>query len=222
MIEITLKQIWDEGPCRDGWDGFAAYHNTLTFSEMEELEETNFEFNSDVYQKFPLLDVMTSNDIYDTLWCLNMLQHWCGQVMLTANFIKEVAHFAPHDVYHPFMEVYRFIKTQVEEHQKDQPLDHAAVAKRIKKYAAPRLQSVDQSTVFLADSDDMKTLAYKTSKTIRRFLRVDIPTRSAGVYSQFSSVDAIMLQAVTQNVATPDEYTHFREICERRLLEFIS
>lgn len=56
MIGITLQKIRDHSPCADGWRKVRATKEGLAY---------------DV--EFPLLDVLESNGMDDTLWCLRCL-----------------------------------------------------------------------------------------------------------------------------------------------------
>ena len=58
MITITLQKIRDASPCTDGWK------KGLDFKGGK---------SADMGAEFPLSDVLESNDLDDTLWCLRCL-----------------------------------------------------------------------------------------------------------------------------------------------------
>ena len=63
MITITLQQIRDKKPCRDGW---------------EKVLKANGGSKADFSKPFPLSSILESNGLDDTLWTLQCLQeyHW--------------------------------------------------------------------------------------------------------------------------------------------------
>jgi hypothetical protein len=58
MITITLEKIRSCDPCIEGW---------------KKILESKGGSNSDMSLEFPLTDVLTSNGLEDTLWCLRCL-----------------------------------------------------------------------------------------------------------------------------------------------------
>ncbi len=56
MITITLNKIRAARPCEDGWTLVLKAHKHLGMDT-----------------EFPLVSVLESNDLYDTLWCLRCL-----------------------------------------------------------------------------------------------------------------------------------------------------
>ena len=58
MITITLQKIRDKAPCTSGW---------------EKLLNSKGGTTADYSAEFPLSDVLDSNDLADTLWCLRCL-----------------------------------------------------------------------------------------------------------------------------------------------------
>jgi len=58
MITISLNEIRAQSPCLDGW---------------EKVLESKGGTSADMYAQFPLTDVLESNDLNDTLWCLRCL-----------------------------------------------------------------------------------------------------------------------------------------------------
>lgn len=58
MITITLQKIRDRHPCTTGW---------------EKLLQSKGGTAADYAAEFPLTDVLDSNDLADTLWCLRCL-----------------------------------------------------------------------------------------------------------------------------------------------------
>lgn len=58
MITITLQKIRDASPCTDGW---------------KKLLDSKGCKSADMGAEFPLSDVLDSNDLDDTLWCLQCL-----------------------------------------------------------------------------------------------------------------------------------------------------
>ena len=58
MITITLQKIRDAHPCTSGW---------------EKLLKSKGGTDADYSAEFPLSDVLDSNDLADTLWCLRCL-----------------------------------------------------------------------------------------------------------------------------------------------------
>ena len=58
MITITLQKIRDRHPCPSGW---------------EKLLKSKGGTDADYSAEFPLSDVLDSNDLADTLWCLRCL-----------------------------------------------------------------------------------------------------------------------------------------------------
>ncbi len=58
MITITLQKIRDQDPCTSGW---------------EKLLKAKGGTTADYAAEFPLSDVLDSNDLADTLWCLRRL-----------------------------------------------------------------------------------------------------------------------------------------------------
>ena len=58
MITITLQKIRDASPCTDGW---------------KKVLESKGGTAADMGAKFPLSDVAESNDLDDTLWCIQCL-----------------------------------------------------------------------------------------------------------------------------------------------------
>ena len=58
MITISLQQIRDASPCTSGW---------------EKVLKSKGGTAADMTAQFPLSDVLDSNDLDDTLWCLRCL-----------------------------------------------------------------------------------------------------------------------------------------------------
>ena len=58
MITITLQKIRDAQPCEDGW---------------KKLLKSKGGATADYAAEFPLSDVLDSNGLHDTLWCLRCL-----------------------------------------------------------------------------------------------------------------------------------------------------
>ena len=58
MITITLNKIRAHSPCEDGW---------------KKLLKSKGGTDADYSAEFPLSDVLDSNDLADTLWCLRCL-----------------------------------------------------------------------------------------------------------------------------------------------------
>lgn len=58
MITITLQKIRDASPCSNGW---------------KKVLESKGGKSADMGAEFPLSDVLDSNDLDDTLWCLQCL-----------------------------------------------------------------------------------------------------------------------------------------------------
>lgn len=57
-VMITLQKIRDKAPCSSGW---------------EKLLKSKGGTDADYSAEFPLSDVLDSNGLYDTLWCLRCL-----------------------------------------------------------------------------------------------------------------------------------------------------
>jgi hypothetical protein len=58
MITISLKQIKDRNPCKDGW---------------KKLLASKGGDKADMDTQFPVADILESNDLNDTLWALRCL-----------------------------------------------------------------------------------------------------------------------------------------------------
>jgi hypothetical protein len=57
QIQVTLKQIKDNVPCTDGW---------------VKVLKANGGLKADYNKPFPLSSILDSNDLDDTLWCLDL------------------------------------------------------------------------------------------------------------------------------------------------------
>ena len=175
MIEITMKQVWDEEPCADGWNQFAEYYDLPTFGEMEDYEATNFEFESVVYKKFPLLDVLESNDLDDALFCTQAVPRHLAWARLSTLFVKEVAHLAPVEIQQTFTKLYRFLSDLYEATPKDQQYPCTDQVKlQIRTFALQCYTEINLHEVFthaVVDADIKKSAAFKSANLIRTLVR---------------------------------------------------
>jgi hypothetical protein len=80
QIMITLNQIREQGPCASGWEKLLASKGKTAADD----------------KPFPLTDVLDSNGLDDTLWCLRCLpEHNRLWRQLACDYAETVRHLMP-------------------------------------------------------------------------------------------------------------------------------
>lgn len=135
QIMITFQKILDNDPCVEGWSKLLLAKGLIDQETHDEWVEVEGRDHIDLPEEpFPLSDILETNDLADTLWCLGCLpEHdglwrkyawWCA---------KQVSHLTDDQRVHACLDV---VWRHSEGNATDEELSVARAAARAAAWAA--------------------------------------------------------------------------------------